>query len=147
MAKKKQNKKRQNKSPIPSKPKVSGIPFAMSPNLFEIQKIKEQATAEAVKILQEKVERSDAELKRLQIEAYNEALDDALRYILVMGCRALNNKFGFGYIRLERFVDEIMFLIEEGDVNETEKWLKDVGLSLKLIPAEESKEGEYNGTD
>lgn len=147
MAKKKQNKKRQNKSPIPIKPKVSGIPFSMSPNLFEIQKIKEQATAEAVKILQEKVERSDAELKRLQIEAYNEALDDALRYILVMGCRALNNKFGFGYIRLERFVDEIMFLIEEGDVNETEKWLKDVGLSLKLIPTEESKEGEHNGTD
>lgn len=131
------NKKHKKKPPVvPNRPKVSGVPFSVSPNIFDIQRIKEQATADAVRILEEKMKRSDEELNRLQVEAYNEALDDAMKYILVMGCRALSNKFKFGYIRLDRFISETMRLIEEADIDETEKWLESKGFKLQNMQAE-----------
>lgn len=134
-----------NKKPpkIPnSRPKVSGAPFIVAPNLFDIQKIKEQATAEAVRQLEEKLERSEAERQRLQIEAYNEALNDAEEYITVMACRALFNLYGFGYKRQERFLDELMRLLAEADIEKERKWLKDLGFELSLTDiGDEVKKG------
>ena len=125
-----------NKNRIPKIPNSrsanAGAPFSVAPNLFDIQKIKEEATAEAVRRLQDKMERSDAELRRLQIEAYNEALNDAEEYITVMACRALFNVYGFAYIRQERFLDELMRLMSEADIAEERKWLKDLGFELQL---------------
>lgn len=115
------------------------IPMA-NPGGVDVQKIKDEATKEAVRILEEKLMKSEAEMKRLQVEAYNEALNDALRYILICGSRALNNKYRFGYVRLERYIDETMRLIEEGDIEEMTQWFEKVGFKLSMDKEEPKDE-------
>ena len=112
-------------------------PFDLAPSLLDIQHVKEDATAEAVRRLQD-------QLKVMQIEAYNEALNDAQEYITVMASRALRNKFRFGYKRMERFLDELMRLMAEADIKEERQWLKDFGFELVLsdIGDEVKKKGD-----
>lgn len=125
-----------------SRPKVSGVPFNVAPNLFDIQRIKEEATAEAVRRLEEKLQKSEAELQRLQIEAYNEALNDAEEYITVMACRAISNLWRYKYNGIEKFLDELMRLMAEADIAEERKWLEDLGFKLVLTDVgDEVKKG------
>lgn len=129
-----------------SRPRSTGLPFNVSPSLYDIQEIKRQATEEAVRQLSEKFEKSEAELKRLQIEAYNEALNDAEEYILILACRALFNLYGFGYKRQERFLDELMRLLEVADIEVERQWLKDMGFELELTDVgDEVKKGGNHG--
>lgn len=108
------------------------FPLLAPKQVINVQKIKNEATAEAVRILEEKIKFSDEELKKLRLDAYNEAVGDAEKYFMIFGCRALYNMFGFGYKRLERFLDEYMKMVENEDINEMEKWLSDVGLRLVM---------------
>ena len=125
-------------------PAPAARPFDVSPNLFEIQHIKQQATDEAVRILEEKLKKSEAEIQRLQIAAYNEALSDAQKFITIAGCRALKNKFGFAYKRMDIWLDETMRVLAEEDLNELEKWLEGVGFKIVLedIGDEIKKKGD-----
>ena len=143
----KQKRKKAPKIPN-SRPKPVGGPFNVGPNLFEIQRIKQQATDDAVRILEEKLRKSEEEIKRLQIEAYNDAIADAQKFFTIAGCRALKNKFGFGYKRFEIFLDETMRVMAEEDLNELEKWLAGVGFRLELsdIGDEVKKKGDSNDT-
>ena len=137
-------KKKKKSNQLPGRlPAPAARPFNVSPNLFEIQHIKQQATDEAVRILEEKLHKSDAELRRLQIEAYNEAINDAEEYIIVMACRALFNVYGFAYKRQDRFLSELMRLLGEEDLEPNRKWLKDLGFELVLTDVgDEIKRGE-----
>lgn len=138
MAKKKKH--RQNSQPsIPFR-----VPLA-NPPMLDIQKIKQDAVNEALRILEPQLKLTNEERERIRKEAYDKALDDALRYILVCGSKALNNKYRFAYIRLERFIDETMRLVEEGDIEEMTQWLEKVGFKLSFT--EKGKAGEQNGTD
>lgn len=138
MAKKKKH--RQNSQPsIPFR-----VPLA-NPLMPDVQKIKHGAVNEALRILEPQLRLANEERERIRKEAYDKALDDAMRYILVCGSKALNNKYRFAYIRLERFIDETMRLVEEGDIEEMTQWLEKVGFKLSFT--EKGKAGEQNGTD
>ena len=143
MAKQKKQKKSNR---LPSRlPAPAVKPYTVSPNLFDIQQIKQQATNDAVRILEEKLRKSEAEIRRLQIEAYNDALADAQKFITIAGCRALKNKFGFAYKRMEIWLDETMRVLAEDDLNELEKWLAGVGFKIELedIGDEVKKKGDF----
>lgn len=141
MAKKKHKNRQTPRHPQPAP--AFRIPMA-NPGAIDVQKIKEDATKEAVRILEEKLTKSEAEMKRLQIEAYNEALDDAMKYILTMACRALKNKFRFGHIRMDRFITETMRCIEQEDIEEMVKWLAEVGFTLSFAPQQEEQNNEHS---
>lgn len=115
------------------------IPMA-NPGGVDVQKIKDEATKKAVEILQDKIDLSNAEKERIRKEAYDRALSDALRYILICGSKALNNKYRFGYVRLERYIDETMRLIQDGDIEEMSQWFEKVGFKLSM-DKEEPKDG------
>lgn len=118
-------------------PTAPRFPLVTPKQVINVKKIKDEAAAEAVRILEEK-------MKRIEIDAYNDAIGDAEKYFIIFGCRALYNQFGFGYKRLERFLDELMKLIETEDLDKTEKWLSDVGLRLVMsdIGDEVKKKGD-----
>ena len=130
MAKRKKHKNRQTPAVMPP---TMGIRIPMAqPTMINIGAIKDEATKEAVRLLQNKVELSEQERERIRKEAYDQALSDALRYILVCGSKALNNKYRFAYIRLEQYIDETMRLIQEGDIEEMTQWLAKVGFTLNF---------------
>ena len=141
MAKRKKHKNRQAPAVMPP---TMGIRIPMAqPTLVNIGAIKDEATQQAVRILQKKVELSDQERERIRKEAYDQALSDALRYILTCGSKALNNKYRFAYKRLERYIDETMRLIQEGDIEEMTAWLAKVGFTFNF--GDKKQEEQNNG--
>ena len=111
------------------------IPMA-NPAVLDVKKIKDDATKEAVRILQEQVKLTQQERERIRKEAYDKGLADAMRYFMMCGCKSLNNKYRFGYIRLERFIDETMRLVHEGNIEEIQQWLAKVGFTFNFEEAE-----------
>ncbi len=98
----------------------------------DLEKLKKQATNEAVRILESKVSMSADELKKAKLEAYNEAVADAQEIIIVLACKALSNKFKFGYGRLEKFLDQLAIQMNSADIEKERKWLESVGFKLQL---------------
>ena len=123
-------KKKRHKNPQPS-PTV-GVSSAI-PAILDVRKIKQDAMNEALQLLGPNLKLVEEERARIRQEAYNEALDDAMRYLVVCGSKALNNKYHFGYIRLERYIDETMRLAKEGNVKELTAWLEKVGFKITFI--------------
>ena len=125
MSKKKRHKTQKRSNTVPR----LRIPMATEA-VVDIEKIKKEATADAVKILEEKIRLTNEERERIRKEAYDKAVVDANKFFLLNGCKALKNKYGFGYVRLERFIDETMRVAQEDDIVETQKWLAKVGFTF-----------------
>ena len=104
--------------------------------IFDIDKIKQDAMNEALRILEPRLKLVEEERERIRKEAYDKALEDAMRYLMVCGSKALNNKYRFGYIRLERYIDETMRLAQEGNIEELMVWLDKVGFKLTFDAGE-----------
>ena len=134
-------KKKQRQNSQPSLP--FGAPLA-NPPMLDIQKIKQDAVNEALRILEPQLKLANEERERIRKEAYDKALDDAMRYLIVCGSKALNNKYRFAYIRLERYIDELMRLVEEGDIEEMTQWLEKIGFKLTLTKEEKEANSESN---
>lgn len=141
MSKKKHKNRQAPRHPQPAP--AFRIPMA-NPGAVDVQKIKDEATRKAVEILQEKMEIPEAERERIRKEAYDKALDDALRYILICGSKALNNKYRFAYVRLERYIDETMRLIQDGDIDEMSQWFEKVGFKLSVDKKDEEEQTNGN---
>lgn len=141
MAKKKHKNRQTPRHPQPAP--AFRIPMA-NPGRINVQKIKDEATRKAVEILQEKMKISDEERERIRKEAYDRAIDDALRYILICGSKALNNKYRFAYVRLERYIDETMRLIQDGDIEEMSRWFEKVGFKLSMDKKDEEEQKDGN---
>lgn len=115
----------------------------------EINKIKEEATQKAIEILEAKYNPND-----LRTEGYNEAIVTAQKYFILCGSRVLHDVFGFGYKRLERFINHVANLeidTEDGttSLDELEKWL-DERIGMKLVGSDvedelKKRKEEQNG--
>lgn len=135
-------KRQRNQTP---KAQVPGFRIPMAnPTVIDVQKIKDDATKEAVRILQEQVKLTQEECERIRKQAYDKGMADAMRYFMINGCKALNNKYRFAYVRLERFIDETMRLVQEGDIEETQKWLAKIGFTFNFDEAEKEDKGDTN---
>lgn len=136
----------------------------------DIKKIKDEATAKAVEILEKKYDVDqirrqavlDAEAylqevnrnerQKIREEMYDELFDalhaDMLKLYIITGCKVLNEQFGFGQIRLERFIESLaqtQIIVQDDDEEETlenmEKWLDErFGLRLVAQDGEEAIE-------
>ena len=115
----------------------------------EINRIKEEATKQAVEILEQKYNPDD-----IRTVGYNEAIGDAQKYFILCGCKVLHDVFGFGKKRLFQFVRQVAELevdTEDGTttLEALEKWLDDyAGMKLsessvddELKKRQENKDG------
>lgn len=142
------------KSAIPNFGNTRTSPMKMRTRMMteaEIQKIKEDAVEQALKILENK-----HDIQEIKTDAYNEAIVDATKYFILCGCKVLNEQFGFGYKRLARFVDGVADLEVDTEAGKTslealEKWLDvNVGMILaskNIDDAIREKEEAKNGSN
>ena len=107
----------------------------------EIRKIKEEATQEAISIIESKYD-SEA----LKNEGYNEAIGIAHKYFILCGAKALHEVFKFGPKRLERFVEAMAS--QDANMEVLEKWFTDY-TGMQIIEDTKAllriKEDEDNG--